>query len=974
MQSPLSTKRRLFVPEVVQTSDMDCGPAVLKCLLEGYGLHAEYGRLREACQTDVDGTSINVLEEIAGRLGLAAEQIMVPLDHLLLPEARSLPAILVVRLANGFTHFVLVWRRLGPFVQVMDPAVGRRWVRGRQLLEEVYVHSQAIPADHWRQWAGSEDCRRPLTRRLKDLGLGRTAGGLIDRAAADPGWQALAALDAAARWVQTLISGGGLPRGREANALLTALLEHECAGQDSSGRAEAIAVPEAFWSVRPGPLADDGAEQVMMRGAVLVRVHGRLDTSGSSRGARRSSAAEAAGGAAAADAATLSPELAAAVAAAPPHPLRKVWRALGMGWFSAALLILGLGVAAGSSLLEALLVRGAIDAGRDLGLVEQRLQALGYFLALAGALMLLDWRLARWLFRLGRGLEGRLRLAFLEKIPRLNDRYAQSRPISDMAERCHMIHQVRYLPRLGGQLVRSAFALTLTAAALAWTDAANLIPAVAAALGAMVLPLLFAPLLRELDARLRNHTGALGRFYLDALLGLTAIRAHAAERVVRREHEALLVEWARAGRRVLSWMVAIEGIQLATGFGLAVWLLLAHRGGGGEASAALLVGYWALNLPTLGEEVARLFRQYPMHRNLLMRLLEPLGAPETTVGQDSSPAGRPGGIGILSQQHGVDIALEGVTVRAAGHTILQDLDLHIQSGTQVAILGASGAGKSTLVGLLLGWHRAASGRVLVDGVPLDDDSLDRLREETAWIDPAVQLWNRSLIDNLRYGVPSQQAAPTSDVLREADLLGVLERLPDGLQSKLGGGGGLLSGGEGQRVRLGRGLGRRRARLVILDEPFRGLDRGQRRVLLERARSWWPGATLLCITHDVGEISEFDRVLLLEGGRIVEQGAPAMLRHEAGARYRRLVEAEHAVRVGLWADAGWTRLRLQRGQINSESGVRNAELQSPPAGAPALAVGSRQSEVLTPNAELRIPSPDSALHLNGVVHPAAEDHT
>src|SRR5947207_6487421 len=110
--------RRLLVPEVVQTSAMDCGPASLKCLLEGFHVPVSYGRLREACQTDVDGTSIDTLEDIAKQLGLGAEQIMVPLDHLLLPEAATLPAILVVRLPTGFTHFVVVWRRHGPFVQV----------------------------------------------------------------------------------------------------------------------------------------------------------------------------------------------------------------------------------------------------------------------------------------------------------------------------------------------------------------------------------------------------------------------------------------------------------------------------------------------------------------------------------------------------------------------------------------------------------------------------------------------------------------------------------------------------------------------------------------------------------------------------------------------------------------------------------------------------------------------------------------
>ena len=126
-----SRGHRLIVPEVVQTSAMDCGPASLKCLLEGFGISVSYGRLREACQTDVDGTSIDTMEEVAVQLGLEAEQVMLPVDHLLLPEARALPAIVVVRQPNGLTHFVIVWSRHGHFVQVMDPAIGRRWLTGR---------------------------------------------------------------------------------------------------------------------------------------------------------------------------------------------------------------------------------------------------------------------------------------------------------------------------------------------------------------------------------------------------------------------------------------------------------------------------------------------------------------------------------------------------------------------------------------------------------------------------------------------------------------------------------------------------------------------------------------------------------------------------------------------------------------------------------------------------------------------------
>src|SRR5215470_281091 len=136
----LHSKRRLWASEVVQTSAMDCGPAVLTCLLEGFGLSVSYGRLREACQTDVDGTSIDTLEDIAVQLGLDAQQILVPVDHLFVPEAAALPALVVVRRPSGGTHFVVAWRRPGRAVQVMAPGTGRRRPASRRFLDELSVH------------------------------------------------------------------------------------------------------------------------------------------------------------------------------------------------------------------------------------------------------------------------------------------------------------------------------------------------------------------------------------------------------------------------------------------------------------------------------------------------------------------------------------------------------------------------------------------------------------------------------------------------------------------------------------------------------------------------------------------------------------------------------------------------------------------------------------------------------------------
>ena len=136
-------RRKFLVPEVVQTSAMDCGPAALKCLLEGFGIPVSYGRLREACQTDVDGTSIDTIEVVANQLGVNAEQMMLPVDHLFLNGTSALPALIVVRHPSGGTHFVVIWRQLAGWLQLMDPAIGRRWVRRAAFMDEIYRHATA---------------------------------------------------------------------------------------------------------------------------------------------------------------------------------------------------------------------------------------------------------------------------------------------------------------------------------------------------------------------------------------------------------------------------------------------------------------------------------------------------------------------------------------------------------------------------------------------------------------------------------------------------------------------------------------------------------------------------------------------------------------------------------------------------------------------------------------------------------------
>jgi ABC-type bacteriocin/lantibiotic exporter with double-glycine peptidase domain len=887
-------RRRMLAPEVVQTSAMDCGPAALKCLLEAHGIPISYPRLQEACQTDLDGTSINTIERVATALGLDAEQIMVPVDHVLLDRAKALPALVVVRRQN-MTHFLVAWRRHGPFVQLMDPAKGRRWLRPDAFDAELYVHRQRVPAEGWREWAGSAEFLDCVRARLRALRVPSSDGErLIRVAVADADWQGLAMLDAAVRMVAELARARGVGRGVEATRVIDTIVARAQSGADPYAL-----VPESYWSVLPDPAAPAGG-LVIFRGAVLLRVKSpqlaALDVVQETERALPNSVRRA----------LREPKI---------RPLVEVWRLLRADGARAPVLVtVAFVLAAAGALLEIVLLRAFLDVGSVLSLREHRLMAVTLLLGLVATLLALDVAISSAVLRMGRRVETRLRAALLDKLPRLSERYFHSRLVSDMAHRAHSIEVVRLLPELGARFVRTSTQLVFTAIAIAWLDPPSAwIASLAAGLG-LLIPLATEGVLGERELRQRSHAAGLSHYYLDSLLGLTAARTHGAERALRQRHETLLVEWGRSSLHLLRGVVVIEGAQLLVGSILAAWLVLDFVGRGGNPGGTLLLVYWALSLPALGRDLANTIRQYPAYRNVLARLLEPLTAPDETAATSPQAATL---APVPSQRSGVAISFQDVEVKLAGQTVLSDVNLTIQPREHVAIVGRSGAGKSTLAGVLLGWRSPTSGQLHVDRAPLDGPALAALRKTTAWVDPSVHLWNRSLFENLRYGHPESLMSRIGAVVESAELAETLETLPDGLQSPLGEGGGLTSGGEGQRVRFGRALARDGVRLAILDEPFRGLDRAKRRDLLARARDMWREATLLCVTHDIDETRSFDRVLVVDAGRIVEDDDPEVLANTPGSLYATLLAAEETVMRELWTSGRWRRWRLNEGAIAEE---------------------------------------------------------
>ncbi|HEX7842876.1 MAG TPA: ATP-binding cassette domain-containing protein [Kofleriaceae bacterium] len=901
-------RRRTIIPEVVQISATDCGPASLKSVFAGMGLELNYRVLREACQTDVDGTSIVTLEELSNQLGLDAEEVMLPLDHVFLPEARALPAIIVTLSAGGRQHFVVLWQRIGPFVQVMDPLVGRRWTRVETLLSTLYQHTTSAPAAAWREWAGSKEAVAAFERRLLDLGAAG-AKAFIAKALEDPGYRSIATLDAATRAVEAIVRAGAIRRGRTAAGLVQSMIAKAESGE--------VPIPESYWSVRPNPEAED---ELLLTGAVLLRFRGWRGEATPSEAAASPAPAP------------VTADLATALRAAQTTPAQTLRRLLREDPRSIPLLITaGLVVATFGRILQALMLRAILDLGRDLGTIEQRAVGVLVLAGVALALLAMQIPISLGLLGIGRRLEVRLRKAYFEKLPRTEDRYFQSRLASDMASRCHNIQTMRTLPGLIAQGITVSLEVLATAAALVWAAPGAWIIALALTAATLVLPLLAQRLFFEPDLRVQTHAGALSGFILNALLGLVPIRIHGAERSLRRGQEAMLVEWTKSRYWLQGLSVGFEGVLMVVSYALVVVLVYSYLESSERASLVLLVVFWALRLPILGQRLLVLTRTFPSVMNRVRRLLdiigeiEPVPTPSVLPAADpelrSTPPGespedperKPAG-GVAAAARGVAISMERVRIKGGGHIILDKVSLNIAAGEHVAIVGVSGAGKSTLVGLLLGWLRPARGEIRVDGEPLDQLAIERLRRTSAWVDPAISIWNQSLLDNLRYGNDSAHGWSLEAALKGAEMLDILEALPAGLQTSLGEGGGLVSGGQGQRVRLARAMLRSGVRLAILDEPFRGLDRERRARLLAESRRLWANVTMFCVTHDVAQTQEFDRVLVIEGGRIVENGPPKELLAKEKSRYAELLRADVDNHQLLWASGTWRHWWLADGRL------------------------------------------------------------
>ncbi|MEM7151405.1 MAG: ATP-binding cassette domain-containing protein [Myxococcota bacterium] len=941
----MSRRLPFFAPEVVQTSMMDCGPASLKSLLDGLGSSVSYGRLREACRTDVDGTSIDDLEAVGCALGVPLEQVMQPFDHLCLPEAEALPALAVVALPGGVNHFVVVWRRVGRFVQVMDPAEGRRWMTIDELERNLYLHTMPVPLDAVRDWLEGDEFRGCLFRRARTLGINQATFEPLHREAMSrPTIAGIGRLDGALRLVDKLCHARALRRGRTAaTALATIFSDH------------AVVIPHQCFSVITDAEDTLPGEQILgvpaawLRGAVLVRritAKELAEYEESEEEEEDDDDDEAPPQAVAGEqplidaSGQVDQDAARARFAEPEHG---PWRWIGSmlvssGGLVVAFAMVATALGAFSTLVQGLLFRALLTIEPFLALPWQRVAAPALAAVLFAGLWGLDVRTRSLTLRFGRRLEHRFRVALREKIGRLPDTHFRSRLSSDMAYRAHLISTLRAVPHLLGTFVEVFAGLVAIVIGLYWLSPQTWPWAVGGSVATIVVPLLFRSTMDERELRAQTQGGALTRVYLDALLGRTTLRAMNGETAILDEHEHLLALWRRALARYARIALSVEVLTAGLGTATAVacvWIYVESAvlgaTGAGSAPGVLLVAYWSLQIPVFGQLLATAFRQLPPLRNTVARLIEPLTAPEEAEvfadadASESEPVHDPKAVAqgdsprAAGAQGGIALSMQRVTVGRWDRPRLREITVDIAAGEQVAIVGLSGAGKSSFVAVLLGFLQTSAGRMLIDGLSVTKDRITSLRRRCAWIDPQVQLWEGTVLDNITYGHDSDAATPDRvvDATAGSGVAGVLTTFRDGMQTRVGRGGTLLSGGQGQRLRLARALVDPDKDLVILDEAFRGLEFEERRELLAavRGRASARRQTLLCVTHDLRACDDFERVLVFADGAIVQDGDPKELAVSEGV-FARMHEAAQKS-ASQWTRRGFRRVLLRDGQVCDE---------------------------------------------------------
>ena len=255
------------------------------------------------------------------------------------------------------------------------------------------------------------------------------------------------------------------------------------------------------------------------------------------------------------------------------------------------------------------------------------------------------------------------------------------------------------------------------------------------------------------------------------------------------------------------------------------------------------------------------------------------------------PVEDPGSDSLRLESFAGTVRIEGVDFRYPdGRQALKGIDLELESGQLVAIVGPTGAGKTSLAYLIPGFIRPDAGRVLFDGRDIQEVDVDSLRDQVAYVFQEHMLMSESIRDNLLMVQPDATQAEVMQALATAGALEFVRALPNGIDTVLGRSGDTLSVGQKQRLCIARGL-IRNTPILILDEPTAALDPQTENALVQALRDASRGRLVIVIAHRLSAVRRADRIVFLEEGEIRGIGSHEALMADPTSRYRRFVELQ-----------------------------------------------------------------------------------
>ncbi|MEK6356625.1 MAG: ABC transporter ATP-binding protein [Burkholderia cenocepacia] len=325
---------------------------------------------------------------------------------------------------------------------------------------------------------------------------------------------------------------------------------------------------------------------------------------------------------------------------------------------------------------------------------------------------------------------------------------------------------------------------------------------------------------------------------------------------------------------------AVITAMLSAGLlGWALWLWDQGRATSGDIVLVSSLGFTILHgtrdlavaLVDVTQHVARL-------SEAVKTLLEPHGMPDRS---DAQPLAATGG----------RVDFERVTF-AYPHRrpILDHFDLHIEPGQRVGLIGKSGAGKSTVLALLQRFYDTQDGVVKVDGQDVKGLTQDSLRHAIALVPQDISLLHRTIYDNIAYGRPDATRDEVLAAARDARCAEFIEAMPEGYDTIVGDRGVKLSGGQRQRIAIARAI-LKDAPILLLDEATSALDSASEEAIQSALDRLMVGRTVIAIAHRLSTLRNFDRIIVMNNGKVIDDGPPDVLRNRPGL-YRDLLAKQH----------------------------------------------------------------------------------